>query len=310
MNGILLTGAQGQLGWEVARRIRTAGLSCHALSKEELNVTARDAVSRAVDFIQPSVVINTASYTNVDRAESEIRDAFAVNRSGAANLARACAGANIPLIHFSTDYVFDGAKRTPYTENDAVSPIGVYGKSKLAGEDAIQDCCSKYVILRTAWLYGLHGQNFVKTILKLSSERGTIRVVDDQRGSPTFAGDLAEAILTLTRRLETTRWPDNGFGTFNCAGQGTATWCEFARAIFEYAAPKLGPMPKVEAISTADYPTTAKRPAYSVLDCNRLADVHGIVMRPWKRGLAEMLDSMSWAPRGRTNSPLGCKNAY
>jgi dTDP-4-dehydrorhamnose reductase len=298
MSSILLIGANGQLGWEVARRAHMAGLRCDALGKDELDVTEPDAVFRAVSRLSPSVAINAAAYTNVDRAESDA-SAFAVNRDGVAHVAQACGAADIPLIHISTDYVFDGCKRTPYTEDDPVSPLGAYGRSKLAGEEVVRECCPKHVILRTAWLYGIHGHNFVKTMLRLGAERERIRVVNDQYGNPTFAGDLAEVILMLAQRMEPGIWPDQGFGTFHCAGAGMTTWCDLARAVFDIAGPKLRHLPEIEAIATADYPTPAKRPQYSVLDCSRLARTHDIVMRPWKLGLVEMLESAVGQPPAR-----------
>lgn len=289
--GILLVGANGQVGWEVERRAPEAGFACHALGRADLDITQQEAVLRAVDRLAPALAVNVAAYTAVDRAESEIETAFAVNRDGAAYLAEACASADLPLIHLSTDYVFDGRKQTPYREEDAVAPLGVYGRSKLAGEEAVRRSCTKHVILRTSWIYGIHGHNFVKTMLRLGRERETLRVVDDQSGCPTFAGDLARAILTLASRLKSQAWPDSVFGTFHCAGEGATTWFDFARVIFKEASPMLRQVPRIEAIKTADYPTPAKRPPYSVLDCSRLAEVHGIVLRPWRVSLAEMLDA-------------------
>lgn len=291
MAGILLTGAKGQLGWEIARQATIAGLPCHAMDRGRLDISLSEAVCDTVGRLAPSVVINAAAYTNVDKAETDADNAFSINRHGAANLAKACAKTEIPLIHISTDYVFDGTKRTPYTECDPVSPLGIYGESKLAGEVAVRNLCPKHVILRTAWVYGVHGQNFAKTMLQLGRDRERIKVVDDQFGNPTFAGDLASAILALVRRLQPGTWPEQGFGTFHIAGEGTTTWCGFARAIFEEARPRLEHVPKIEAITTADYPTPAKRPCYSVLDCGRVARIHGITLRPWTVGLAEMLET-------------------
>ena len=308
MSGILLIGANGQLGWEVARRARVAGLRCYALGKEELDITEPDAVSLTVKRLAPSIAINAAAYTNVDKAESDAF-VFAVNRDGAANLANACAAADIPLIHISTDYVFDGTKRTPYTEDDPVLPLGAYGRSKLAGEEAVRALCPKHVILRTAWVYGNHGHNFVKTMLRLGRERDRLRVVSDQFGNPTFAGDLADAVLTLAQRLQSGVWPDRGFGTFHCAGAGMTTWYDLARAIFDIAGPKLEQFPEIEAISTADYPTPAKRPHYSVLDCSRLARTHNIAMRSWKLGLVEMLEAALAQPLGKGRRNGGSSHA-
>lgn len=290
MTGLLLIGANGQVGWEIARQASITGVPFHALDRQQLDITVADAVFRTVDCLAPSIIVNAAGYTDVDKAESNMGAAFSANRDGAAHLAQACASADIPLVHISTDYVFDGTKRTPYTENDPVAPLSQYGESKLAGEAAVRKSCPKHVILRTAWIYGIHGQNFVKTMLRLGRERERIRVIDDQFGNPTFAGDLAMAILKLAQRLRAGAWPEEGFGTFHVAGEGATTWCDFARAIFEEAGPRLKHVPEIEAIKTTEYPTPAKRPAYSVLDCGRLARIHGVSLRPWKTGLTEMLE--------------------
>ena len=289
MAGIMLTGANGQVGWEIARQASMGGLPCHALDRRHLDITMAAAVSDAVARLAPSAVINAAAYTNVDKAETDADTAFSVNRDGAAHLAQACALADIPLIHISTDYVFDGSKKAPYTESDPVSPLGIYGKSKLAGEAAVRKCCRKHIILRTAWVYGTHGHNFVKTMLRLGHERRRIGVVDDQFGNPTSAYDLAKAILVLVGRLRSDTWPEKGFGTFHLAGEGSTSWCGFARTIFAIAGSSLQRVPEIEAITTSEYPTLAVRPANSVLDCGRIARIHGISLRPWKTALTEML---------------------
>jgi dTDP-4-dehydrorhamnose reductase len=296
MTVILLVGANGQLGWEVARRVNAVGLSCHALGREQLDITHSDAVLRTVESLAPSVTVNAAAYTAVDRAESDVEAAFAVNRDGAAHLAQACAAAKVPLIHVSTDYVFDGSKLTPYDEEDPVEPLSIYGKSKFAGEEAIRRYWSNHLILRTSWLFGIHGNNFVKTMLRLGRECETLRVVDDQLGNPTFVGDLAKAILMVITRLQSSTWPARGFGTFHCTGQGATTRYAFAHAIFDIAAPRLGRMPNIEAIKTTDYPTPAQRPRYSVLNCSKLEETHGIVLPPWRASLNEMLDAALGSP--------------
>jgi dTDP-4-dehydrorhamnose reductase len=296
MTGVILIGAHGQLGWEVARRARESAISCHALGVAQVDITQRDAVLRAIERLEPSVVINVAAYTAVDKAESDAAAAFRVNRDGAAHLAEACAAANVPLIHVSTDYVFNGTKQTPYRETDPAAPLGIYGKSKWAGEEAVRRSCPRHVILRTSWLYGVHGQNFVKTMLRFGRERERLQVVDDQIGNPTFAGDLARAILTLIGGLQSDHWPDEGFGTFHCTGQGATTWYGLARAVFALAAPTWGREPEIEAISTADYPTAARRPLHSVLDCGRIAQIHGIALRPWQSALAETVGAMLAQP--------------
>lgn len=288
---ILLTGARGQVGWEVARRARAAGLTVQACGHAELDITQQDAVTRAVESAAPKAVINPGAYTAVDRAESERDAAFAVNRDGPKYLAEACARAGVPLIHISTDYVFDGTKTFAYVEDDRVAPLGVYGASKLAGEDAVRASGAQHVILRTAWVYGIEGNNFVKTMIRLGRERDTLRVVADQRGCPTFAGDLADAILAVFRNVTAEPKPDV-WGTFHCVNSQPTTWNAFARQIFELAAPKLGRKPTVEAITTAEYPTPAKRPANSVLDCGKIKRIHGIALRPWPPALEEMLNAI------------------
>jgi dTDP-4-dehydrorhamnose reductase len=292
MTSVMLVGADGQLGWEIVRRAPTASMTCHALDVAEVDITQRDAVVCALERLAPSVVVNAAAYTGVDKAEDDAEAAFAVNRDGAAHLAKACSVADVPLIHISTDYVFDGKKQTPYLESDPTAPLSVYGKSKLAGEDAVRQACPRHLILRTSGLYGVHGTNFVKTMLRLGRERERLRVVDDQHGTPTCAADLAEAILSLARRAQSAGWPDEGFGTFHCTGQGATTWCGFAREIFAAAAPALGRQPEIEAISTNDYPTVARRPLRSVLDCGLIARVHGIALRPWSPALTETVHAM------------------
>lgn len=288
----MLTGAGGQLAWEVARRASSANISVAALSENELDITDSAAVHRAVTRFNPKILVNAAAYTAVDKAETELDLAFAVNRDGPSHLAAACAAQDRPLIHISTDYVFDGEKKDPYTEEDETAPLGVYGASKLAGECAVRALLDRHVILRTAWVYGVHGHNFVKTMLRLGAERDTLRVVDDQRGSPTFTGDLAGAVLAVARRLTDDAVPEEAYGTFHCTGTGATTWYGFANRIFEIAAPRTGRRPRVEPITTALYPTPAKRPASSVLDCGKLARIHGIMLRRWDDALIEMLDSL------------------
>jgi dTDP-4-dehydrorhamnose reductase len=284
---VLLTGGNGQLGWEMLRRAPARKIDVRGFAHRDLDITDLDALNHAIQDHRPKVVINAAAYTAVDKAESDGAAAFAVNRDGPKNLAQICARSNVPLIHISTDYVFDGSKAGAYTETDPVAPLGVYGASKLAGENAVRDSGARHIILRTAWVYSSHGNNFVKTMLRLGAERDVLRVVDDQRGSPTYAADLADAVLTLTERLMAGQVAASGFGTFHCVGSGETTWCNFARQIFAKA--HLAKTPKVEAITTAEYPTPARRPANSVLATAKLAQTHGITLRPWLEALADML---------------------
>lgn len=290
---VLLTGAAGQLGWEVARRASARDLRAAALAHADLDITDRAMVRELVAARAPKVVVNAAAYTAVDKAESERERAFAVNRDGPAHLAEACAATGAALIHVSTDYVFDGTKRGAYVETDPVGPLGVYGASKLAGEEAVRTRAPRHIILRTAWVYGVHGANFVKTMLRLARERPELRVVDDQRGCPTAAGDLAEAVLDIAGRIARGTVPPEGFGTFHGVGSGEVTWCGFAREIVTQAGPRLGkPPPPVVAITTAEYPTPARRPANSVLDCGKLARVYGLSLRHWRAALADVLDDL------------------
>ncbi len=286
---ILVTGAGGQVAWELERRAAAAKLSLQALSVEALDITDTKAVHATVTAAAPKVVINAAAYTAVDKAETEKDLAFAVNRDGPGHLAAACAARDIPLVHISTDYVFDGESKDPYLEDDATAPLGVYGASKLAGEAAVRAFLDRHIIIRTAWVYGVHGHNFVKTMLRLGAERDSLRVVADQRGAPTFAGDLAGALLVLSRRLINDVLLEEAYGTFHYTGGGAVSWHRFAETIFEIAAPTLGRRPKVDAITTAEYPTPAKRPANSVLDCSKISRIHGIMQRPWEASLQEML---------------------
>src|SRR5439155_17347627 len=194
----------------------------------------------------------------------------------------------------STDYVFDGKKHGPYREDDPVNPLGVYGRSKEAGDRAIREALAEHVILRTAWVYSAHGHNFVKTMLRLAGERPVLRVVADQTGSPTSAADIATAIVTVVRRVAAGR---RQRGTYHFTGAGAVTWHGFAEAIFEMAAPWRGPPPRVEPIATADYPTPARRPANSVLDCRRIGEAFGVVPRPWREALAEVIRELSENPK-------------
>lgn len=289
---IVLTGAQGQLGWEFQRRAVAAGLTVDASDRDELDITDAAAVDAHLAAVRPALVVNAAAYTAVDKAESDSEAAFAVNRDGPAHLAHACAELGIPLIHVSTDYVFDGSYPGAYAEDDPVAPLGVYGVSKFAGEEAVRAACPRHVILRTAWVYGVHGQNFVKTMLRLGRERDVLRVVGDQRGCPTFAGDLADAVLAIAARLQAGDVPADGWGTFHCTGQGHTSWYGLAREVFDRVGPQWERVPRVEAITTEEYPTPARRPANSVLDNARLERVYGLRLRAWEPALAEMLDTL------------------
>jgi dTDP-4-dehydrorhamnose reductase len=283
---LLVLGAGGQVGHELYRLAWPAGYSITAFDRSGVDIARREAVFAAVARERPDIVINAAAYTAVDRAESEPDIAWASNCTGPANLAAVCRDVGIPLIHLSTDYVFDGSKAGAYREDDPVKPLGVYGKSKEAGDQAVRGALAHHVILRTAWVYSGHGHNFVKTMLRLAGERPVLRVVADQIGSPTSAGDIAAAIAAIVQQFDA---GNSSWGTYHFAGGGAVSWHGFAQAIVELAAPWRGTAPLVEAITTADYPTPAQRPANSVLDCRRIAEAFGIVPRPWREALAEVI---------------------
>lgn len=286
---IIVTGAQGQVGWELTRRALGLGHTVLAWDQAELDITDAAAVDHALNASGADVVINAAAYTAVDKAEQEPTLAFAVNQDGPAHLAAACARLNIPLLHISTDYVYDGAKPAPYVEDDPAAPMGVYGASKLAGDEAVRRLLPRHLILRVSWVFGVHGHNFVKTILRLAREREELRVVADQRGCPTFAGDIADTLLELAERSAEID-VNNAWGTYHYCGEPATTWHGFASAIVEMARER-EPLPvrTVTAITTADYPTPAARPVNSMLDCSHLATQFDIQPRPWHEGLKALL---------------------
>ena len=286
---LLVLGAGGQVGHELCRLAWPAGYQFAAFGRDGVDISQREQVFAAVARERPDIVINAAAYTAVDRAQSERDIAWAGNCTGPANLAAACDEAAIPLIHLSTDYVFDGSKIGPYCEDDPVKPLGVYGESKEAGDRAVRNALPRHVILRTAWVYSAHGHNFVKTMLRLAGERPVLRVVADQIGSPTSAADIAAAIGAIVHQLNAGK---RLWGTYHFAGGGAVTWHGFAEAIFELAAPWRGPPPRVEQIATAEYPTPARRPANSVLDCRRIGEAFGIVPRSWQEALAEVIGEL------------------
>jgi dTDP-4-dehydrorhamnose reductase len=283
---LLVLGAGGQLGREVRLFRWPAGYDITAYDHAGLDIAERDQVFAAVARERPDIVVNAAAFTAVDRAEIETYQAWAGNCAGPVNLAAACRDAGISLIHISTDYVFDGSKIGPYREDDPVAPLGVYGASKEAGERAVREALPQHVIIRTAWVYAAHGHNFVRTMLRLAAERPLLRVVADQVGSPTSAADLAAAIATIVERVA---GGSADWGIYHFAGAGAVSWHGFARAIFELAERWRGAPPRVDAITTADYPTPARRPANSVLDCTKIATVFGIAPRPWHDALADVI---------------------
>jgi len=284
---IAVFGAGGQVGHALVRLGAHRGMTIVGFDRAAVDITDPRAVDDAWSDTSIDVVVNAAAYTAVDKAESEPALAHAVNAEGPRHIGEAADIFLRPVIHLSTDYVFDGTKPSPYVEDDPIAPLGAYGRTKAAGEAALRDAAPDAVILRTAWVYGLDGANFVKTMLRLAAERDVVRVVDDQRGSPTFADDLADAILTIAVQLEAS--PGEFGGTYHLAATGEATWHDFARAIFAEAARYGVRTPRLEAIQTSDYPTQAKRPANSVLNCAKAKRTFGVELPPWNDGLFRML---------------------
>ena len=288
---IAVTGASGQLG-QAIQSLSTSypDHQFYFFTSAEVNITQKATIEKAWTEIHPDFCINAAAYTAVDKAEIEPQAAFAVNRDGPATLATACATAGIPLLHLSTDYVFDGSKPAPYTEDDPVAPLGTYGASKLAGEDAIRASGCVHLILRVAWVFGAHGNNFVRTMLRLGREREQLRVVADQLGGPTPAAAIADALLHLAgRHLAGETLPN---GTWHFAGVPHTSWHGFANAALEAAAARglLARVPRIDAIASAEYPTPARRPTNSRLDTTRAKVELGLDVPDWRAGLVSILD--------------------
>lgn len=282
---ILVFGAGGQVGREICRAAWPPSFELVALDRRAADITDAVVVSAVIARERPDLIINLAAYTAVDRAESEPDRAWAVNCAGVAHVAAICGEDVAPLVHLSTDYVFDGCKSEPYHEKDAVNPLNTYGRSKEAGERAVRAAAPRHIILRTAWVYGAYGANFVKTMLRLGAERPVLRVVADQRGCPTAAADIAAALIAIACRIErgATDW-----GTFHFTAAGSTSWHGFAEEIVDLAL-ALGAWPgeagpRVEPITTDQYPTAARRPMNSVLDCAKIAAL-GISPPPWQSSL-------------------------
>lgn len=290
----LVTGADGQVGSALAAENGLHGIAVTALPRRLLDISDPDSIARAIAAHKPDIVINAAAYTAVDKAESEPEAADLVNATGPALLGAACRSAGIPLFHISTDYVFDGGAGRPWREDDPVNPLGAYARSKAAGEARLREETDRHLVLRTAWVFSAHGVNFVKTMLRLAAERDRLSVVDDQTGCPTSANDVARALLQMAASCMDMAQAGNEppWGTYHFCNAGITSWCGFARAIMEGSARRGGPSVPVAPIATAEYPTPAKRPANSALDCGKVKDVFGIVPRSWKESLGDVLDRL------------------
>jgi dTDP-4-dehydrorhamnose reductase len=289
---VLVCGAHGQVGSELMRRAPEWAKAI-GVGSAELDVTAGPAALAVIKEVNPELIINAAAYTAVDKAESEIQRAYAVNCDGVELLAREAERLAIPLFHISTDYVFAGDSTMPYREDQPTYPAGVYGASKLAGERVLDATCSRYVVMRTSWVFGSHGTNFVKTMLRLGREREELSVVADQHGCPTSARSIADALWQLAesyRQHGSLEW-----GCYHFAGRPACTWHAFAAEIFRqaFALGMLQREPKVKAIATEQYPTPAKRPLWSVLDSGKLERTYGVYPADWRSELSQVLTELS-----------------
>ncbi len=287
---ILLTGANGQLGSEVRQRADTNRHELISLTHEELDIADREPVMEKMSLLRPDCVINAAAYTHVDGAQTHKDEAYRVNTVGPENLALGCEKQGAFLIHISTDFVFDGQKQTPYRETDPTCPVNVYGKTKEEGEKRVS-ALSRHLIVRTSWLYGIHGKNFFRTMLFYGREKEVVRVVSDQYGCPTCAADLADAVLEIAGKVE--KKQDVKWGIYHYCGSGVTSWYGFAEEIFRAGREKgFALTAKLEPTVTENYPTPAKRPSYSALDCSRIANEFNIMSVPWQKSLEKTLDRL------------------
>lgn len=292
---IVVTGREGQVARSLAERGALAGHEILRVGRPEFDLSAdRDTILAAIEAARPDAVVSAAAYTAVDKAESEPDLAFAINQSGVGAVAEAAAKLGVPLVHLSTDYVFDGNKGSPYVEGDETRPTGVYGASKLAGEQAVLSEHPNSAVLRTAWVYSPFGANFVKTMLRLAGDRDEVGVVADQYGNPSSALDIADGILAVASNLSAGDEADKR-GIFHMTASGEASWADFAEAIFAVSAGGGGPSANVRRIGTADYPTPALRPANSRLDCSLIERVHGVRLPDWRDSLQIVVSRLAAA---------------
>lgn len=286
---LLITGAHGQVGWELTQQIKNSIHESLGFNHSELDITDSDKIHKLIQRAKPDMLINAAAYTAVDKAEQEHELAFKVNTHGPLALAQACAKANIPLIHLSTDYIFAGQKQQPYTEDDQPEPLNIYGQSKLKGEEAVMKYCDKHLILRVSGVFGSHGNNFVKTMLRLAHEKEQLNVVSDQILCPTWSADIAQVILQVCERLT-----DQNYGVYHYCGKNPVSWHQFTQEIINLAKTKQLPIKvkELKPISSIEYSAAAKRPAYSVLDCKKIFSNFDIQQADWQTGLKQVLNEI------------------
>jgi dTDP-4-dehydrorhamnose reductase len=289
---IAVTGSQGQVARSLTERGAEMGANIVAIGRPILDLADPSTILPALRAAAPDVIVNAAAYTGVDAAETEEASAHQINAEGANAVAKAAAALSIPIIHLSTDYVFDGMLDTPYREEDVTRPLNAYGRSKLAGEEAVRNAACRHVILRSAWVYSPFGKNFLRTMLALAESRQTVSVVADQFGQPTSALDIADGILAICCRLRAQPEDNTLFGTFHMAAQGAASWADLAEAIFAEREQHGRSRVRVSRIASRDYKTAARRPANSRLDTAKLARAYGILLPPWRQSVSEVVERL------------------
>ncbi len=292
---IFVAGSSGQVALSLSEAAKRNGIDLVCAGRPDFDLTDADGMRAQVTAYGPTAIINAAAYTAVDKAEEEEALATAINANGAAALADLAAELHVPFLHISTDYVFAGSKDAPYTEGDPTGPTGAYGRSKLKGEQAVMAANPKAMIFRTAWVYSPFGKNFLKTMLWLAKTRDELGVVADQVGNPTYAPDIADALLAVLARIDAAGWKDEYAGIYHLAGTGDVSWHGFAEAIFEAATAVGLKRPSVNALTTAEYPTPAKRPANSRLDCSKLGKTFGVHLPSWEQSMLMCVNRLSEA---------------
>lgn len=286
---VLITGGRGQVGYCLTQQLSEYGSNTVlSLDKEDLDIINQDAVKALVREFQPTIIINAAAHTAVDKAEEEVELSYFINRDGPKFLAEAAQEVGAAILHISTDYVFEGNKDGEYLETDMTNPQGVYGASKLAGEEAVMSACEKHIVLRTAWVFGEHGSNFVKTMLRLGADRDELSIVADQYGGPTYAGDIAKVLIEIANRISKDEPVE--FGVYHYSGLPHVNWCQFADAVFDSAVTQgiLTKKPNLTSITTEQYPTPAKRPSNSRMSTQKITDAFDLEASDWKLALTNI----------------------
>ncbi|MFZ0219865.1 MAG: dTDP-4-dehydrorhamnose reductase [Candidatus Aquirickettsiella sp.] len=285
---LLLTGAYGQVGYEIVDSAVNYNIELYSFTHRQLNITEFKQLKQAISTIKPNYIVNAAAYTAVDRAEKESELAFAVNASGVKHLAKIAQEYDIPILHISTDYIFDGQKKTPYAEKDRANPLSIYGQSKLRGENFLRETWYKHIILRVSWVFGTYGNNFVKNIIRLANEQTELRVIADQKGAPTYAQDVAQTLLKIIGYLHKGQL---AWGTYHYTGTPTISWYEFAKKIVDEAKHRHKfILREIIPISALEYPNSAFRPSNSELDCNKIAEVFKIKQNGWSESLRKVVN--------------------